>query len=186
MKEFKSRARELARYPSAMVSLALILLMLGVSIYTMITIPYGEAIRLWRGSEEDWYKYPKQAAPAWVNYFSSKKQPVSFFLNSTEEREGVVEKTVETRDDGSQKITITYTFDYQADDFPQDIMLYSSSNHASKKPLLSVVWLTPDGRKINMASYSFPSFPPSVLAGSVNVVAGWDTGGMIGAGPRCS
>ncbi len=40
------------------------------------------------------------------------------------------------------------------DDFPQDIMLYSSSNHASKKPLLSVYWLTPDGRKINMANYS--------------------------------
>jgi peptide/nickel transport system permease protein len=154
MKELIRIARELARYPSAMVGLFLIFLMVSVSIYTIVSIPYNEAIRLWRGSEEDWYKYPKQAAPIWMNYFSSKKQPISFFLNSVDEQEGVVEKTIETREDGSQKIVMTYTFDYQADDFPQDIILYSTSDHVSKKPLLSVVWLTPDGRKINMANYS--------------------------------
>lgn len=154
MKEIKNALRELSRYPSAVISLVLITLMVAASVYTIIAIPYGEAIRLWRGSEEDWYKYPKQAAPAWMNYFSAKKQPISFFLNSTDEGNAQVEKQVETRADGSQKVTITYTFDYTYDYFPQDIVLYADSNYASKKTLLSVVWLTPDGRKINVTSLS--------------------------------
>ena len=154
MKGIKNAFRELLRYPSAVVSLVLISLMVAASIYTMIAIPYGEAIRLWRGSEEDWYKYPKQAAPIWTNYFSAKKQPISFFLNSTDEDNAQVEKRVEVRADGSQKVTITYTFDYAYDYFPQDLVLYTDSNHVSRKPLLSVVLITPDGRKINMSSYS--------------------------------
>jgi peptide/nickel transport system permease protein len=157
MKELKRSFRELLRYPSAVASLVMILMAVLLSAYTMVTIPYNEAIRLWRGSEDDWYKYPKQAAPAWVNYFSDKKQPISFFLNSADLKKianGTVTKEVETRQDGAQKVTITYTFDYQYDDFPQDVILYMYANDTSKKPLVGVTWITPDGRKINMASYS--------------------------------
>jgi peptide/nickel transport system permease protein len=158
MKEFKRLFRELLRYPTAIVSLVMILCAVLLSAYTMVTIPYNEAIRLWRGSEDDWYQYPKQAAPAWFNYFSDKKQPISFFLNSSNLKKvanGTATKEVETRQDGSQKVIITYTFDYQYDDFPQDIILYTYANNTSKKPLVGVTWLTPDGRNINMASYTF-------------------------------
>lgn len=151
MKEIRRSLRELLRYPSAIVSLTLILLMVAFSIYTMVTMPYSEAVRLWRGSEEDWYKYPRQAAPVWMNAFSDKKQPVSFFLNSAD---GTAAKEVETRQDGTEKLTITYTFDYQYDDFPQDLILYTTSNYKSKKPLVSVLWITPDGRELNLASFS--------------------------------
>lgn len=151
MNQLRRSFRELLRYPSAIVSLVLIGLMLAFSVYTIITMPYSEAIRLWRGSEEDWYKYPRQAAPTWMNAFSEKKQPVSFFLSSAD---GTAMKEVETRQDGTQKITITYTFDYQYDDFPQDLILYVNSNYKTKKPLVSVVWITPDDRKLNLASYS--------------------------------
>jgi peptide/nickel transport system permease protein len=157
MKEFKRSFRELLRYPSAIASLIMILCAVLLSAYTMVKTPYSEAIRLWRGSEDDWYQYPKQAAPAWMNYFSEKKQPISFFLNSAEPRSdtnGTVTKNVETRQDGAQKVTITYTFDYEYDDFPQDVILYTYANNASKKPLVGVMWIMPDGRKINMASYT--------------------------------
>ena len=53
MKEFRRSLRELLRYPSAIFSLVLILLMVLLSLYTVITTPYSEAIRLWRGSEDD-------------------------------------------------------------------------------------------------------------------------------------
>jgi peptide/nickel transport system permease protein len=153
MKQLQRSFRELLRYPSAIVSMVMILMAVILSVYTMITIPYNEAIRLWRGSEDDWYQYPKQAAPAWTNYFSDKKQPVSFFLNSAKPESGVTKET-ETRADGTRKVVITYTFDYQYDDFPQDVILYTYAENANKKPLVGVTWLTPDGRKINMASYS--------------------------------
>ncbi len=151
MRELKRSFKELLRYPSAVISLVLILLMVAFSVYTIITIPYNQAIRLWRGAEEDWYKYPRLAGPAWLNYFTEKKLPVSFFLDSAD---GTATKESETKQDGTQKYTITYTFDYQADDFPQDLILYTDSNYAAKKPLISVVWITPDGRTINAASYS--------------------------------
>jgi len=154
MKEIQRSFRELLKYPSALVSLILIVLMVGASIYTIVTIPYNEAIRLWRGSEDDWYKYPKQAAPVWMNFFSSKKQPISFFLNSEETDNEMVSKQVETRADGSKKYTITYTFDFAYDDFPQDMVLYTTSNFISKKPLIAVTWFTPDDRKLNLASFS--------------------------------
>ena len=157
MKELQKSLRELLRYPSAIVSLVLIFLMFAFSAYTITTIPYSEAVRLWRGSEADWYQYPKQAAPMWLNYFTTKKQPVSFFLNSAEplaKTIGTVVKEIETKQDGTQKIIITYTFDYQYDDFPQDLILYVNSNYVNKKPLVSVVWIKPDERKLNIASYS--------------------------------
>jgi peptide/nickel transport system permease protein len=157
MKELKRTFRELLRYPSAIVSLVMILSAVLLSAYTMVTIPYDEAIRLWRGSEDDWYKYPKQAAPAWSNFFSKKKQPVSLFLNSAEPQAntgGTVVKEVATRADGTQKITITYTIDYQYDDFPQDVILYTYAKNTSKKPLVGISWIMPDKRKINIASYS--------------------------------
>jgi peptide/nickel transport system permease protein len=157
MKELKRSFRELLRYPTAIASMVMIFLAVLLSIYTMITIPYNEAIRLWRGSEDDWYQYPKQAAPAWLNLFSEKKQPISLFLNSAEPKNvptGTVSKEVETRQDGTQKVTITYTLDYQYDDFPQEVILYTYPNNTTKKPLVGVTWITPDERKINMASFT--------------------------------
>jgi peptide/nickel transport system permease protein len=157
MKEIKRSFRELLRYPTAIASMVMIFIAVALSVYTMITIPYDEAIRLWRGSEDDWYQYPKQAAPAWLNQFSEKKQPVSFFLNSADiesDADGAMTREVETREDGASKLTITYTFDYQYDDFPQDIILYTNVKNTTKKPLVGVTWITPDERKINMASYS--------------------------------
>ena len=157
MKEIKRSFRELLRYPTAIISMVMILAAVLLSAYTMITIPYDEALRLWRGSEDDWYQYPKQAAPAWFNNFSDKKQPISFFLNSANIESadgGTVTKNVETRQDGAQKVTITYDFGYQYDDFPQDLILYTTTDNTVKKPLVGVTWITPDGRKINMASYS--------------------------------
>ncbi|RPH55324.1 MAG: ABC transporter permease, partial [Chloroflexi bacterium] len=157
MKELKRSFRELLRYPSAIVSLVMILLAVLLSAYTMVTIPYNEAIRLWRGSEDDWYKYPKQAGPTWLNLFYEKKQPVSLFLNSTDAQPGAggaVVKEVATRKDGGQKVTITYTIDYPYGDFPQDVILYTYASNTIKKPLVGITWITPDNRKINMASYS--------------------------------
>ncbi|MCX6068101.1 MAG: ABC transporter permease, partial [Chloroflexi bacterium] len=74
MKTIRKNLRAILRYPSALVGMLVILGLIILSIYTVITIPYAEAIRLWRGGEEIWYKNPRQAAPAWFNLFTEKKQ----------------------------------------------------------------------------------------------------------------
>ena len=59
MNAFRNSIRELVRYPTAIVGLALIFLLVAVAIYALATIPYQEAIRLWRGGEDVWYQNPK-------------------------------------------------------------------------------------------------------------------------------
>jgi peptide/nickel transport system permease protein len=139
--------RELKRYPSATIGLLVIIALLGLSIYTMIKIPYGEAIRLWRGGEDIWYKNPRQAAPAWYNFFTRKDLPISFSMNSAN---GSGTKSVEPTTEGSN-ITLTFPFEYNYDSLPQDIMLYFDAEFVQNQPFISILWRTPDGREIRMA-----------------------------------
>jgi len=135
------------RYPSAIIGSVIILLLVIVAIYTVIKIPYNTAINLWRGGEEVWYQNPKFAPPAWINFFSSKKLPVSFAVRTTD---GTLNKIVTPGAQGTSTIDISYTFDFQYDDYPQEMLLYFTTQYAQKQPFVSIVWLTPDGRKIRV------------------------------------
>ncbi len=95
MNTLKNSFRDLLRYPSAILGLVIISFLLAVSVYALITIPYNEAVRLWRGGEDVWYQNPKYAAPAWFNFFSSKKEPVSFSVDTAD---GSMSKTVTPND----------------------------------------------------------------------------------------
>lgn len=73
---------DLSQYPSAVVGMVLILLLVVFSIYTIIALPYDEAISLWRGDENVWYKTPKTAQPTWINWFLKDDLPETFIFNS--------------------------------------------------------------------------------------------------------
>lgn len=154
MKNLQRTLRELLRYPSAVAGVVIILLLIGVAIYTVIAIPYDEAIRLWRGGEEIWYQNPKKAAPEWTNFFRRKKLPVSFTLNSAD---GTAAKTTSTDEQGNRTIQIVYAFDYLYDDFPQEIILYFKATFTEKRPHVSIRWRTPDGREIRIKEFSVES-----------------------------
>lgn len=151
MNAFNKSLRELARYPSAIVGMATILFLLAVSAYALITIPYSEATRLWRGGEDVWYQNPKYAAPAWMNLFSSKKQSVSFSVTT---EDGGMTKTVEARSAKSSTITITHTFDYQYDEFPQELILYFDGTFKEKLPFASVAWIMPSGERVRVGDFA--------------------------------
>jgi peptide/nickel transport system permease protein len=148
MKQLKNYFRELLRYPSAIMGAAIILLLLGVAIYALVSIPYKEAVRLWRGGEDVWYRNPKYAAPAWLNIFYSQKQPLSFSASTTD---GSMTKTVTANDQGGSTLSVTYTFDYEYDGYPDEIILYLEPLYKSKFPFVSVTWTTPDERTIKVA-----------------------------------
>jgi peptide/nickel transport system permease protein len=147
MKTLKNALRQLLRYPSAVMGMVIILFLLGVAAYALITIPYSEAVRLWRGGEEVWYRNPKYAAPSWFNFFSSKKQPLSFTVSTAD---GSMTKIVTPNDPDISTVDITYTFDYEYDGFPDEMILYFKPTIVTKFPFASVVWITPDGRKIRV------------------------------------
>jgi peptide/nickel transport system permease protein len=147
MNALKNSFREILRYPSAIVGLSIILLLVVTAVYAVIKIPYNEAIRLWRGGEDVWYQNPKFAPPAWFNLFTSKKLPVSFDVKTTD---GTMTKTVTPGAQGTGTVNISYAFDFQYDDYPQEMLLYFTTRYAQKQPFVSVAWLTPDGRKIRI------------------------------------
>ncbi len=149
MNALKHTFRDLIRYPSAVLGLLIIVGLLIVAVYALVTIPYDEAVRLWRGGEDVWYLNPKYAAPSWVNFFSLKKAPVSFVVNTAD---GTMSKTVTPSNEDISTTDIKYSFDYQYDTFPQEMILYYTATFKDKLPFASVLWTTPDGRKIKIAN----------------------------------
>lgn len=149
METLKNLWHQLRRYPSAVGGMIVVLLLVIIAVYAVVTIPYDEAIRLWRGGEEVWYRNPKFAAPEWTNFFSSKKQPVSFDVNTAN---GSMAKQVVPGDQNTT-INISYAFDFSYDANPQEMLLYFTSKYQEKPPFVSITWITPDGRKIKIGNF---------------------------------
>lgn len=149
MNSLKNSFQNLLYYPSAIVGILVIFLLVFTAVYAMVKIPYQEAIRLWRGGEEVWYQNPKFAPPAWINLFSSKKYSESFAVRTSD---GSMAKEVTPGAEDTSTMTISYTFDYSYDYYPQDLILYLTSTYKEKQPFLSAEWLTPDGRKIRIVN----------------------------------
>lgn len=153
MAAFLNSLRELRRYPSAVAGLAIILAMVLVSIYAMITIPYSEAIRLWRGGPDVWSDYPRNAWPVWYNWITREKLPESLIIRSAEaEDDDRVTKTIAPMGEGVRDAVITYTFDFEADKFPLEVILFFESTFKEKQPFIEITWITPDGREISGSS----------------------------------
>jgi peptide/nickel transport system permease protein len=150
MNNLRSSLQKLAQYPSAIAGMLAILLLVVVAIYTMITIPYAEAISQWRGGEEVWYQNPRFASPAWINYFSSQKYSESFAVNTADD--GMI-KTATPGKDGVTTYNISHEFDFQYDTFPQEMLLYFTSSFETKQPFVSIEWLTPDGRMVRVSNF---------------------------------
>ena len=149
MNALKNSLRNLLYYPSAILGILVVFLLVFTAVYAMIKIPYNEAIRLWRGGEEVWYQNPKFAPPAWINLFSSKKYSESFAVKTAD---GSMIKEVTPGAEGTSTMTMSYTFDYTYDYYPQELILYINSSYTEKQPFISLEWLTPDGRKIRITN----------------------------------
>jgi peptide/nickel transport system permease protein len=148
MESLKNSFREIVRYPSAIAGLIVITLLVILAIYAVVAIPYHEAIRLWRSGEETWYANPKFAAPVWVNLFREKKLPVSFHVSSTD---GGMTKAATPGSQDISTVNFSHTFVFEADDFPQELMIYFTNTYEVKQPFVSIVLVTPDGRQLRIA-----------------------------------
>src|SRR4030042_48929 len=91
MKAIKSTFKEFTRHPSAIFGLVIIAILIVVSIYALVSLPYKKAITLWRAGEGIWYQNPKFAQPAWTNFFRKNKLPETIDLSTLN---GTAPKTV--------------------------------------------------------------------------------------------
>lgn len=141
--------KEIVRYPTALAGLIIITILLGISVFTVIAIPYNRAIELWRGAEADWYKNPKLAGPVWLNLFRTTKLPETIDLTSTSA--GVTKKV--TKAGASTLINYTIDIPFNYDSYSDDFAIYFKSTFKSKAPFVGLIWVTPDGRKIRLSNF---------------------------------
>jgi len=143
--------RQLLLYKSATVGLAIILGLIAISIYTVFSIPYSDAIKLWRAGEQYWLDTPRNALPSWVNLFLSKKLPETIILDTENPQVGV-SKAIISAGEESSVIKVEFVFDYRYDDFPSEINLFFKSSYNSSPPRLTIHWVKPNGEDIVLKS----------------------------------
>lgn len=140
--------KDLLQYRSAVLGILIIGALIGVALYAMISIPYDEAIQQWRGGEEIWGDYPRNAAPLWMGLVTGKKLPTTVVVNSRTDQQ--VKRNSQTVSADMRTADLVLPFDYNYEVFPSEINLFLDSTFVQKKPQATMIWKTPDGREIQL------------------------------------
>ncbi|MBS0002827.1 MAG: ABC transporter permease, partial [Thioalkalivibrio sp.] len=143
MRPLSEVLRRIGHYPSAVVGLAIIFALVGTAVFTVVTIPYGQALELWRGGE-DWRMHPVNARPAWVDRIAGNNLPQTIIVSSDD---AVVEEEPFV---GGNRLRIPLEFDFNYGGFPSELNLFLTSSHAEREPFVRLTWETPDGRELNL------------------------------------
>ncbi|HOB40682.1 MAG: ABC transporter permease [Limnochordia bacterium] len=141
----KNALRQIRNYPSAVFGLFIILFLVALAIYAVIAIPYSEAVRLWRGEDNVWLETPRNARPAWFNYFYKEKRPVTIVRRTSDED---AQKTVVDLGGGVQIVDTILEFEYTYDRFPSELAVFLQATFQAARPNVNLIWVTPDGREI--------------------------------------
>lgn len=136
--------KNLTRYPSLIAGITILLALASLSIYAVTTMPYQEAIRLWRGGGELVKTNPKRVPPAWFDWFTRDDLPRTITVT---EEQGT--KSVRTTEEGEQIVEITLPFEFNYDRFPNAINLFTEST-SDDRILLNISWRTPDGKEFTL------------------------------------
>lgn len=152
MRRVKQFLKELVRYRSALIGIAIILVLIGISIYTIFSLPYERSIELWRAGERHWLDNPRNALPSWVNVFLPKKLPETMILSTESPKIGVSKAIVPVADRFSV-IKISFTFDYGYDEFPSELNLFFKATFNTSAPFLTISWVKPNGDEMKLTSF---------------------------------
>lgn len=144
MQNWLATLKGLKRYPSLIAGLVITIMFVGLSIYTMVALPYSEAIRLWRGGPGVWDETPKNAGPVWFDLFIEGRVPRTIVVRS--EDTGMINE--EATGGGMKRVEILLPFDYDYDGFPKELRLYTEAHYEGSREPATVSWQTPDGRTI--------------------------------------
>lgn len=148
MKGLTNLLRQFKSYPSAVAGLAIIVLMITLAIYALVAIPYSQAIQLWRGGDNVWLETPRNARPAWFNFFYKEKLPETIVLRTTDDPNL---KTLVDLGGGMSASDVVLEFDYNYDGFPTELALFFTATYSSARPNVAMTWVTPDGREFPFA-----------------------------------
>ena len=150
----KRATTEIKRYPSAIIGISIISLLIIGSLYAVMFLPYEKIGDDWSAS----YlvgrpTVPKLAKPTWTNLFYQDNYLSSIILDS--KAGDAIYEVVPISEDTNQ-VLVTFDFEYNYATFPSEMFLYISSNHEIKRPFVSMLWRTPDGRELALKNVDIP------------------------------
>jgi peptide/nickel transport system permease protein len=148
LRRWKATFKQLLAYKSAMAGLCILGFLIALSLYTVIAIPYEEAIRAWRLGEDISINNPRNAAPSWINIFSSKKLPETILMDTLKGGSGIRKALVPGETIGV--VRIEFSFDFTYDDFPSEINLFFTAQYNETSPYVSINWTKPNGESIKL------------------------------------
>ena len=151
MSSLRRLSQQIRDYPSALLGLMIIGALIVMSIVVPLRIPYGEAIRLWRGGDDLWAEFPRNAWPKWYNWFVEGTLPETIRFSTVE---GDGNPIVERLSDDTTEIRYTFEFDYPYDEFPPEVNIFANATFEEKQPFVEMLWITPDGREIRAGEFS--------------------------------
>lgn len=142
-------ARHFRRSKSGLAGVAIILGLIGMSIYSTVAIPL-ESYRHWN-SPNFWIDYPRSAAPSWVNIGLGPKIPEHTILH-------MKDATISSIEEGQLRAVVhSYALNFNYDYYPSDFMLLYSARYGSTQPVLQVNVVRPDGQDFMIYFASLPS-----------------------------
>ena len=145
MSPWREGLLRLGRYPSAVAGLAIIAVLVSTAVYAVLSIPYAEAQRLWRGGDV-WQELPVNAGPVWADRLTGGNAPRTVTVSS---REAV---TVEEAYEGVRLQESTLAFDFPYGDFPSEINLFLEAEFERRQPFVRLTWRAPDGAEVPLGA----------------------------------
>lgn len=130
-------------YPTVAMSLIIILSLIGVSIYAVIQLPLSEAIAAWNAGDDVWRYTPELAQPTWTNLFRRENLPETITASL-----GEFETVKEAIRESSWRETTLLSFEYETTRFPSEAKIFYDIRYDSKRPLLTLTWIRPDGAEV--------------------------------------
>ena len=147
MQQLRMTLKNLRKYRSLAAGVVIVIIFVVVSVYTVIAIPYSEAVRLWRATPGVWDHNPVLARPVWFDWFTADKLPRTFVASLEDEG---VEVTERATGDGMKTVEAVIPFEYDYDGFPSELQLWTGWDYDSTRPVMSVYLRKPDGELITL------------------------------------
>lgn len=142
----KKAWQEIVQYPSAIFGFFTILILIIGSLYAVLFLPYEIIGEEWQRSHLGGQpRVPQRANPAWSTMLGLTKNFSSVVLDS---RSGDAERELINLSGGMDQILLTFNIDYPYEEIPSEVFLYLTSDFETKRPFVSLFWITPDGREI--------------------------------------
>jgi peptide/nickel transport system permease protein len=154
----KGILRELLSYKSGIFGLFFIFILIIISIFAVVTVPYDQAVGIWRGQGGILLETPRNAQPTWITYFG-RNLPKTIKIDSSQENaKGVFKSETLVQGTDIKLVRINLAFDYDYEDFPSEVNIFFTAKYNKSSPILNIFWEKPgNSNTIEFSKYLIDS-----------------------------